>query len=108
MNILKKLIAAVRETTAHAQGGTGMYLYVKCGRCGTPLQIRVDKRHDFLPNFSTGGYTLHKDIMDGKCFQLMHAEIHYDAAYHVLSQELSGGEFITEAEYHALTSDEEE
>ncbi len=104
MNFLKKLWTAVLGSADEEQDAHGMYLYVKCGRCGTPLQIRVDKRHDFQPNFSTGGYVLHKDIMDSTCFQLMHATVHFDARYHILTQELTGGEFITEEAYHALIS----
>jgi len=37
--------------------------------------------------------------MDDRCFQLMRAEVQFDERYNILSQELTGGRFITKEEY---------
>jgi hypothetical protein len=37
--------------------------------------------------------------MDSKCFRLMAAEIVFDSAYRVHSQEIQGGRFLTQAEF---------
>jgi hypothetical protein len=46
-----------------------------------------------------GQYVLRKEIMDNQCFQLMHAELHFDERRRVVSRELSGGTFIGEEEW---------
>jgi hypothetical protein len=82
---------------------TGIYFYVKCGKCGTPVKIRVDRRHDLLRDYERGGYVLHKEVMDGTCFQLFNFTVHFDDRYRIVDREIEGGEFITEDEYHSLT-----
>jgi hypothetical protein len=39
--------------------------------------------------------------MDSKCFRLMAAEITFDSAYRIQSQEVQGGRFLTQAEFDA-------
>lgn len=75
-----------------------IWLYVKCDKCGEKLRIRVDRRYDLEPE-PEGGYLLRKEMMDGRCFRLMYGEIHFDRDYKILSQELSGGHFITKEEF---------
>lgn len=77
-----------------------IWLYVQCDKCGEKLRIRVDRRYDLEPD-PEGGYFLRKEMMDGRCFRLMYSEIHFDRAYNILSQELSGGHFITKEEFEA-------
>ncbi len=97
----------------------GLYYYIKCGHCGAPIRIRVDRRHDLLrngadeeeeggetrakKNLPEDGYTLHKEIMDGSCFRLIYATIYYDMAQKEISKEIKGGTFITWKEYEELT-----
>ncbi len=80
------------------------WLYVRCRRCGTPLAVRVDLRNEPSIDYDTGGYVLHKDMMDDKCFALMHAEIHFDARRMIVEKKLDGGEFLTQAQYEAMTN----
>lgn len=79
----------------------GLYLYVRCGNCGRVIKVRVNKQADLLPDWDQGGYTLHKEMMDDKCFRLMRAEITFDANYTIRSQTVEGGTFITQEEYEA-------
>jgi len=82
-------------------------LYVRCGKCGEKLRLRVSTRSDLMRDYDRGtgdmgsGYILRKDIMDDRCFQIMHAEVQLDDSHRILSQEISGGEFITQEEYEA-------
>ncbi len=76
-----------------------LWLYVRCGYCGQKLKIRVDRRFDLRPNYKEGGYILHKEMMDGSCFQRMHAVVRYDPAYRVISQEIEGGELLSREEF---------
>ena len=47
----------------------GVYFYVKCNHCGTPVRLRADKQHDLINNGD--GFTWHKTIVDNRCFRPM-------------------------------------
>jgi hypothetical protein len=100
MGFLKKL-KNLFDVKAAPRGADLIYLYVECGRCGERLRIGVNVRHDLSSDYE-GGYTLHKEIMDSKCFLLMHAKVSFDRQYRIVDQEITGGKFITESAYHDL------
>lgn len=81
----------------------GIYFYVKCDKCGAPVRIRVDKVHDLHRDYERGGYTLRKEIMDGTCFSLIYATLHFNDAFRIVEQEIEGGAFITWEEYQVMT-----
>ena len=82
---------------------SALILYVKCKRCGTPLAVRVNLANDLSADYESGGYILYKEMMDGKCFTLMHAEIRFDSGRKIVEQKLDKGEFITREEYEAMS-----
>jgi hypothetical protein len=94
MNFLKRLFSGGEPRDPNA-----LWLYVRCDYCKQKLKLRVDRRHDLLRDFESGGYRLAKEIMDGTCFSLMMARIQFDARQKIISQELEGGEFITREEF---------
>jgi hypothetical protein len=84
----------------------GIYFYVKCGKCGSPVRVRADKYHDLVRDYDTGEFTWNKEIMDGSCFSLIHATVRFDASRRVIEKEIEGGEFISYEEYKELTTPE--
>jgi hypothetical protein len=60
----------------------GLYLYVRCNNCQSPLRVRIDPRNELSPEFDegegVGGYILRKEMMDSKCFRLMYATLRFD------------------------------
>lgn len=94
MNFLKRLLGGGEPRDPNA-----LWLYVRCGYCGQKLKIRVDRRFDLSHDHDQGGYILHKEILDGTCFQRMHAVVRYDPAYRIVSQEVEGGELLTKEEF---------
>jgi hypothetical protein len=105
MNLLKKIGQTLfgGSSEAGGQDRDGIYFYVKCGKCGAPVRIRADKRHDLSRDMDGGGYILRKEIMDDKCFRLMYATLRFDAGYHIVDRTIEGGEFISPETYEALT-----
>ncbi|MGC9522187.1 MAG: hypothetical protein ACP5HG_09970 [Anaerolineae bacterium] len=104
MGFLKKIVDALfGSAEGEMRDKEGIYLYIKCDRCGAPVQVRVDKRHDLQRDYDSGGYVLRKEIMDGTCFSLMQATVRFDPGYRVVEREIEGGEFITYEEFRALT-----
>ncbi len=79
-----------------------LWLYAQCDRCGAPVATRINRGNEISPDYESGGSVLRKELMDSKCFQLMRAELHFDAQGNVTSKTLDHGKFLTRAEYEAL------
>jgi len=77
----------------------GLWFHFRCGRCGSVVRIRADRRNDLNREEGQGTYILRKDVMDNHCFQLMHAELWLDDSYSVVASEVSGGKLISQEEY---------
>jgi hypothetical protein len=99
MKLLKRLRGLV-DGEGRPRDPDGIYFYVRCGRCGQRLKVRADRRFDLVRDLDEGGYVLHKEMMDGTCFSLMYATVRFDDDKRIISQEVEGGEFISEEEFH--------
>ncbi|MCB8923351.1 MAG: hypothetical protein H6662_17320 [Ardenticatenaceae bacterium] len=77
----------------------GIYFYVRCDNCGTIVKVRADRQHDL--NSTDDGYEWHKTIVDNRCFRRMETVVHFDRSYNVTNAELSGGTYVTEAEFNS-------
>ncbi|MCA9976654.1 MAG: hypothetical protein KC413_12920 [Anaerolineales bacterium] len=95
MGFLKRLFGGGEQKYVDTQG---IYFYVKCNNCGTITRVRADKQHD-LNLGDSGGYEWHKTIVDSKCFRRMETIVYLDRNYTVVNAEISGGAYVTEADY---------
>lgn len=98
MGFLKNLFGGKKEKGYVDK--TGIYFYAQCGNCGSGVKVRADKNHDLMKE--GGGYVWHKTIVDSRCFRRMQAVVYLDEKFEVSNSELSGGEFISAAEYETL------
>lgn len=105
MQFLKRLFGG---QGAGAANDPALHLYVRCDRCGAGVHVRVHLYNDLSVEYGSNddiaGYTLRKEVMDSRCFRLMHAELHFDKARRELSRAVEGGTFISAEEYAALTT----
>lgn len=103
MAFLRKLFGGGGSTQ---QGDNrALHLYIKCGRCGTPVHVRVDLHNDLAADYGdteAEGYVLRKEVMDDRCFRLMQAEITFDTKRRETGRTVEGGTFITPEEYEAI------
>ncbi|HRQ42023.1 MAG TPA: hypothetical protein PLD25_29235 [Chloroflexota bacterium] len=100
MGFFKKLLGGSEKKTAGEYvDKTGIYFYFQCDNCGKRVRVRADKQHDLLND--DGGFVWHKTVVDSKCFRRMETVVYLDGHYHVTSYELTGGRFLTQAEYEA-------
>lgn len=100
MGILKKL--------GEVFGGGGVrrdpdayWISVRCRRCGEVVQSRVNLANDLSPNYEgeDGGYFCRKILIgDQGCFQRMEVELTFDSARRLIDRQVTGGEFVEEAE----------
>lgn len=102
MGFLKRLFGGGEKKYVDERG---LYFYVQCDNCGQCVRIRADKQYDLLEE--GGGYTWHKTIVDSRCFRPMPTVVRLNRNYQVLSAEISGGHYISEAEYEAWLAERE-
>lgn len=102
MSFLRRLFGGGGNSTSDDRA---LHLYIKCGRCGAPVHVRVDLTNDLAADYGDDdaeGYFVRKEVMDDRCFRIMHAELAFDTRRRELSRTIEGGEFITEDEYEQL------
>ncbi len=84
--------------------GRILHLYVACNNCHTPVHVRIDVYNDLTLEYGDReqavGYVLRKEIMDSRCFRLMHAEILFDTTRRETQRTVDGGVFVDESVYH--------
>lgn len=103
MGFLKKLFGG-KESKGQPEKAPedtqGVYFYVQCDRCGTPVRLRADKQYDLIND--DGGYIWHKTIVDNRCFRPMPTVVHLNGSYEMVSHEITGGHYIDQEEYQVL------
>ena len=99
MGFLKKLFGGGEQSPKKYVDKNGLYFYVQCDNCGARVRVRADKQHDLLSN--ENGYEWHKTIVDSRCFRRIQTVVQLDASYQIVSHEIAGGRFLSEAEYVA-------
>jgi hypothetical protein len=89
-----------------AQQG-GYVVYVRCRRCGEVIRTRINLSND-LSEDEDGNYTIHKTLVGGarRCYARLEMSLVFDSKRQLLSREVSGGEFVTEAEFDAAAAEE--
>ncbi|GIX49075.1 MAG: hypothetical protein KatS3mg131_3286 [Candidatus Tectimicrobiota bacterium] len=90
------------------ESATVFWLYVRCGRCGEAIAVRVDRRYELVSELRDPGeegpaYTLHKDIVGNRCFQRITVALAFDHRLQVIERHIHGGTFLSEEEYRSQT-----
>jgi len=101
MGLLNRL-ASLFSSKSTKVSDDALHIYVECARCKSIVHVRLDRRHDISQG--EGGYFVRKEIMDSKCFRLMAAELKFDSAYRIQSQEVQGGRLVSKEEFDRQAS----
>ena len=100
MGFLKKLAQFLVGPGGSTTDPYGIHFYVKCDHCGDVVHVRADRRNDLTRVYgSEGSFLWKKEIIDGRCFRMIEAEVVFDSQYRPVSQEITGGHFVTQQEY---------
>lgn len=105
MGFLKNLFGGNDKAKKSPVDTKGVYFYIQCDNCKSPVRLRADKTYDLVNN--GGGYSWHKTIVDKRCFRPMPTVVELNSEYEVVSAEITGGHYITKAEYDELVAVEE-
>lgn len=86
-----------------------VWIYVCCNRCGEAVGVRADRRYDLVSELRDAGeagpaFTMHKDIVGTRCFQRIEVALAFDHRLQVTDQHITGGRFLTEAEYRSAVA----
>jgi len=107
MSFLKRL-SSLFSPGERVNDPYGVHFYVKCSKCGTIVHVRADRRNDLSrEEDGPGSFLWRKEIMDDRCFQLMRAEVWFDSRYNVVSQEVTGGQFVSREDYAKQRAEKE-
>ena len=82
-------------------------VYVRCKRCGEKIYTRVNLSNDLSAEYDGENtfYNCRKVLIgEGRCYQQIEVHLKFDGARKLLDQEISGGEFISAAEFSAQES----
>jgi hypothetical protein len=79
----------------------GYWIYARCRRCGEVIKTRLDLRNS-LSSADEGGYVVNKTLLGkGHCFERIDVTLKFDDNRRLVEQEITHGEFITNAEFAA-------
>ncbi len=106
MGIWERLKSALGGGSGGGSDRDGLYLYVRCGRCGDVVRVRVNLANELQQEFSDSGgisgYALRKVVVDATCFRPMPVDMTFDAGRRELSREIEGGQFVDQEAYEAI------
>ena len=102
MGLLDTLKAVFTGAGDRKPEDASAWFYVRCRRCGEVIKVRVDMRNDPSED-DAGQYVVNKTLVGGarRCFARLEMTLTLDAGRRLQSQEVTGGEFVTEADYTA-------
>ena len=79
------------------QSPDGFFLDVRCSACSEVFHLFINKSTDLFQNFDERGsvtYSLKKEIVGGRCKNLIQVKIEFDGAKNIISRSIENGEFI--------------
>ena len=102
MSFLKKIASAL--SSKGGEEGEGLWVYVRCGKCGETIKTHIDLSHDLTPNYSDEGrvteYVVRKVLIGSqRCFERIEVELTFDPQRRPISREITGGQFISKEDY---------
>lgn len=100
MGLFKKLFGGGEKKPSEYVDTRGIYFYVRCNNCDTIVKVRADKEYDLSRDGD--GYIWHKTIVDSRCFRSIPTVVVLDRNFEIVDAEISGGEYVTEADFLAF------
>jgi hypothetical protein len=98
-DVLKKLAKKLFGGGSSVQSPAGFFLNARCSACGEVFNLFINKSTDLVQNFDDQDavtYSLNKEIIGGRCRNLIHVKMQFDGAKNLVSREIENGEFIEE------------
>lgn len=97
--MVKRLAKKLFGGGPSGQPPQGFFLKVRCNDCGEEFNLFINKSTDLVRNFDERGgvtYSLNKEIIGGRCRNMIYVRMEFDRAKNLVSKEIKNGEFIEE------------
>ena len=95
--MLKGLTKKLFGRSPPAQSSGDFFLNVRCSTCGEVFNLFINKSTDLAQIFDERGgvtYSLNKEIIGGRCRNLIHVNMEFDGSKKLVSRKIENGEFI--------------
>lgn len=99
MGFFKKLFGGGEKKPSEYVDTRGVYFYVRCDKCGAVVKVRADKEYDLERDGDS--FVWHKTIVDNRCFRSIPTVVVLDSNYNMVSAEITGGTYVTQADYES-------
>ena len=97
------MLSRLKKLFTPAPRDTGIYVHVRCAKCGEKIRVRVDPSNDLSGEYDgndrTTGYFCNKNIIGSGCHAVIHAGLYFNVGRELVERTIENGEFITEEEY---------
>lgn len=80
-----------------------LWIYTQCDECGEKFKTLIRKYNDLSPTYKNDGpaYILKKELVGASCPNRINLSLEFDRNYHKISEEITGGHFISKEEYQS-------
>jgi len=80
-----------------------LWIYTQCDKCGEKFKTIIRKYNDLTPTYKDDGpaFIFRKELIGSFCHNRVNLYLGFDKNYRKMSEEITGGHFITEEEYQS-------
>ncbi|ABX07305.1 MAG TPA: hypothetical protein DEF47_18925 [Herpetosiphon sp.] len=90
MSFLRKLFGSSSQPASDA----GIYLQVRCKRCGSLIRVRIDSRNDLSQRDEDDNLFVRKTLVDDRCYSRIELEAVFSPKRQLLNCEINGGTLV--------------
>jgi hypothetical protein len=97
-NFFKKLFGKREEDSSGL-----LWIYSQCDECGERFKTLIRKYNDLSPTYKEEGpaFIFKKELIGSSCHNRVNLYLGFDKNYRKISEEITGGHFITKEEYQS-------
>ena len=86
----------------------GLYFYIKPDRTDEIVRLRLEPKYDLNRDYDAGGYVSRKEIVSPRKFKRASATFRFDENRKLVEWDIVGGQLVTEEEWQAQQTQNEE
>ncbi|MBM7844078.1 hypothetical protein [Herpetosiphon giganteus] len=72
----------------------GIYLQVRCKRCGSVIRLRIDSRNDLSQRDDDENFFVRKTLVDDRCYSRIELEAVFSPKRQLINCEINGGTLV--------------
>ncbi|WP_110518921.1 hypothetical protein [Herpetosiphon llansteffanensis] len=101
MSFFRKLFGG---GSSQSTSDAGIYLQVRCKRCGSVIRLRIDSRNDLSQRDDDDNFFVRKTLVDDRCYSRIELEAVFNAKRQLINCEINGGTLVAGEENTTTSS----